>query len=405
MRIKSPIRFTIFLLVMCTLVYWGYTAAAKYLDLPARSFNFFDKVKENNRLYQNFIIAGVDEEETRTDLILFCQYNFTTNSVNILQIPRDTKVDTNRTDKKINSAYGSKGGTDTMLKEIGGLLNLKVDKYVIVSFKAFRKIIDELGGVEVDVPIRMYYTDPAQDLVIDLRPGKQTLNGKQSEMFMRFRKNNDGTGYLNGDVDRIKAQQTFYNSLSDKVLSGKTIIKAPKLLSIINDNIKTNFTTDEIVSYLGKIKNINKDSINIMALDGVGGYENSISYFFHDEEKTEAVIEQYFTPINLDFTKSKGISIAKNKFVKIDLVDSSGFKSENIDITELVKNQLEKYGFKVVNTVVSDKVSDKSRIIQHSKKNVGSEILKIYEGLPIIDEVSEDTKSDATIIIGSDFGF
>lgn len=409
MRIKSPIRFTIFLLILCTFIYLGYTAAARYIDLPVPQFAFWNKTDNNEPTYQNFVVAGVDDEGTRTDLILFCQYDFVSNSVNVIQVPRDTKVETERSDKKINSAYGSKGGADTMLKELSDLLGIKADKYVIVSFKAFRNIIDALGGVEIDVPMRMYYTDPVQNLTIDLYPGKQQLSGKQAEMFMRFRKNNNGTGYPNGDVDRIKAQQALYSSLSDKLLSGNTILKIPKLLGIIKDNVKTNFTAEEIVSYLGKVGQIKRENINIMALEGVGKYETvngvSISYFIHDKEKTKQMIEQYFTPSSSSLIEDKGISLVKNKFIKLDLVDASGYNIEDINVLEIVKQKLEKYGFKVLNTTVSEKVSDKSRIIEHSNKNSSAEILKVCDGLPVVNEESESTKADATVIIGSDFKF
>ena len=72
-----------------------------------------------------------------------------------------------------------------------------------MDFEGFRDLIDAIGGVEFDVPTRMYYTDPKQNLEIDLYPGKQLLDGKKAEMFMRFRQNNDGTGYAEGDIGRM----------------------------------------------------------------------------------------------------------------------------------------------------------------------------------------------------------
>ena len=150
---------------------------------------------------RNIVVAGVDEGGYRTDLILLCHIDRTKNELNILQIPRDTKIDNKRNDKKINSAFFS--GFECMSKEISKVTGILPEGYIMVSFDGFNEIIDALGGVTVDVPVRMNYSDPVQNLTIDLQPGKQHLDGEHAQMFMRFRKNKDGSGYTNGDIDRI----------------------------------------------------------------------------------------------------------------------------------------------------------------------------------------------------------
>jgi len=174
---------------------------------------------------ENFVVAGIDKDGYRTDLILFCQYDLTDNSLTAMQIPRDTKVNNKRNDKKINSAYGSPKKTEAMFDELESIVGIRADKYVIVSFKAFRELIDAIGGVEVNVPMRMYYTDPYQNLTIDLYPGEQLLDGRRAEMFMRFRQNLDGSGYPDGDIGRNAAQRKFYSAVTDKLLSGKTVLE------------------------------------------------------------------------------------------------------------------------------------------------------------------------------------
>lgn len=108
--------------------------------------------------------------------------------------------------------------TNTVL-QIEDLLGINIDHYVKIDLDAFRKIVDTVGGVEVDVPQDMDYEDPVQDLYIHLDAGLQTLNGEQAEQLVRFRK------YPTGDEGRIEVQQLFLKALAEKVLSSESILK------------------------------------------------------------------------------------------------------------------------------------------------------------------------------------
>lgn len=412
MRVKSPLRLVVAILILFMIIYVGYSGAMSIVTGKPISFGFWSRsgaaVQKNS--VENFVVAGVDEEGYRTDLILFCQYDPVANTVSALQVPRDTKVSTKRTDKKINSAYGSPGKEQTMLDELEGIVGFRADKYAIVSFKAFRELIDAIGGVEINVPIRMYYTDPVQNLVIDLRPGQQLLDGKHAEMFMRFRMNNDGSGYKNGDVERNEAQKKFYEAVSDKLLSGSTILKAPKLLGIVSSNLKTNFTGEEIVKYIGKIPKLKMENINIMALPGEGRYENGVSYFFHDKEKTEALVRQYFKQ-TADAASIPGVNPVKNRFIKVKIIDATSIDSEQADVLKIVSDTLTAHGFKVVSSEKASRIKDTSELINHNAKNAAEEVGKLYGSVKITEEIQEYEKKngekspDVTLIVGNDFVF
>jgi len=413
MRVKSPLRLIIAILVLITLIYIGFEGAMSIISGEPIKFGFSSKRIFGADDVQDFVVAGIDEEGYRTDLILFCRYNFSDNSINVLQIPRDTKVENDRFDKKINSAYGSDRKEEALFDEIESIIGIRPQKSVIVSFKAFRELIDAIGGVEMEVPIRMYYTDPIQDLVIDLYPGMQTLDGRRSEMFMRFRHNNDGTGYPNGDIDRIAAQKEFYNAAMEKLLSGSTILKAPKILSIISDNVKTDFSIEEIVGYIGRIPKFSMDKVNIFTLPGEGAYDsNGVSYFFHDEEKTKALIKE-------NFTASSGVGSAvdeytgsfKNRFIKVRVIDATGLDSSQADILKIVSEALSDYGFKVVSTEKSDRILDKSVFVNHNEKRASTELGKIYKTVETAETIEEYTvnegekAADVTLKMGCDFSF
>lgn len=402
MKIKSPLRFFLSLLVLCVAIYAIITVVSA-LNGGNIHFGFWGTGSTQERSVENFVVAGVDDDGTRTDIILLCQYNMAENKMTILQVPRDTKIETERADKKINSAYGSKEKEKALSAALEQLTGIKTDKYAIITFKGFRDIIDAIGGVEIEVPMRMYYTDPVQNLTIDLRKGKQTLNGKQAEMFMRFRQNNDGSGYPDGDVGRVKTQREFYTAVANKLLSGNTVLKAPKLLGIVQKSLKTNFSGEEMLSYAGKAMKLNLDNITILQAPGEGKYIGKVSYFVVDTEKLKELVEQNFVKDSLNL-EVKTASF-KNHFIKVALTDATGLTEEQADVLGMVKKELEQYGFNVIETKKSDKKQEESKLVEHNAKGASAELLKVYEGLPVTNDDDREAESDVTIVIGADFRF
>lgn len=182
-----------------------------------------------------------------TDFIMLGQYNPNTREIALLSIPRDTHV-SNSVDGKINSLYAGKY-PEKVMKKVEEITEIEVQHYIVFDTKILRKIVDEIGGVTVNVPINMNYDDPDQNLYIHLNKGTQTLTGKQAEQFVRFRKNNDGTGYPNGDVGRIATQQQFIKAMAAEVLSAKNISKIGSLVKIVLDGTKTDITMDIVTKY------------------------------------------------------------------------------------------------------------------------------------------------------------
>jgi len=117
---------------------------------------------ETEKSYVNVLLMGVDESETLSDVMMVAQLNMVTNSVNILQIPRDTYIDNRRSDKKLNSAFGAGGATKT-INELQTVIDIDIDDYVLVTTSGFRDVIDAVGGIYYDVPEDMKYNDPLQN--------------------------------------------------------------------------------------------------------------------------------------------------------------------------------------------------------------------------------------------------
>lgn len=283
MRRKSPISRIISLCLVIIFAIVGFNFGKLF---------FGDGSKSRLTDVTNILVAGVDVDGYRTDLILMVQVNNIDKRVSVLQIPRDTKVDNKRSDKKINSAYFS--GIDVMKREVESVTGLSTDFFATITFDAFKEIVDALGGVTVDVPIDMNYHDPVQGLVIELEAGKQKLDGEHAMMFMRFRKNDDGTGYAMGDLDRNKAQSQFYSAVLKKTLSPIGVLRAPAIYSAIMKNTTTDLNNAEVRELMFDVFKIGKNNIEIYQLPGDSKYISNVSYFVADETETKNLVSENF---------------------------------------------------------------------------------------------------------------
>lgn len=241
------------------------------------------------------LIIGTDDGGWNTDTIMLAAFDISAGKLNVLSIPRDTIVNVKRSNKKINAALSSGGkakNVDELKEEVESVTGIMPDKYAIVELDGFIDMIDAIGGVTVDVPIDMVYNDPAQDLTINIKKGIRTLDGYDSMGFMRYRKT-----YVEGDVGRIKVQQTFIKALVDKMLTPSTLTKIPKLAQIVFDNVDTDLTLGNIV-WLGKeaIKMSPSTDIQTFLMPGEGAYYQRLSYFFPYEAQVIELVNEHFNP-------------------------------------------------------------------------------------------------------------
>lgn len=247
------------------------------------------KVSTKKKSEINALIVGTNQN--LTDTMMYVNYNVETGKVAMMSIPRDTYI-TNEycVGHKLNSLYRGKN-TQAFVEQIEELIGVDIDYYLIFDSKMLIDIVDKVGGVEVDVPVRMKYDDPTQNLHIDLKKGTQVLNGKQAEQFVRYRKGNDGSGYARGDLQRTEVQQQFIKNFISTVLSAKNLSKIPDLINVALDNTDTNITAREALKYSTDVMKIDTSNISSCTAPGEAKYINNISYFVMDKEKTKELVK------------------------------------------------------------------------------------------------------------------
>lgn len=231
------------------------------------------------------LVMGTDNAGLRTDVLMLGIINGRKGSVDVISIPRDTQVKIGSRIYKINSAYAI-GKEEQTIETVENLLDVEIDGYIKFSFETFRETIDAIGGVKFDVPQDMFYEDPYQDLYIDLKAGKQHLNGKEAEGLVRYRR------YPTGDEGRIAVQQEFIKEIIRQKANPMILFRLPAVISTLEDNIDTNLEANDIIELAGVAVRAGTDRFNTYQLPGSAQYQYGASYYIYNSSQTIELMEQ-----------------------------------------------------------------------------------------------------------------
>ena len=274
-----------------------------------------------------FLVCATDKDEAHTDNIMLVSFDTATHKVNVLNIPRDTMSNCGRTgaSKKINAAYMT-GGIDATMRDVTRIIGFEPDFYLTMSFQGIADMVDAIGGITYDVPFRMYYTDPWQNLKIDFQPGEQEMDGDEVVEFLRWRKNNSGyrkyqpAEYDGSDSSRIKKQQEFLTHVAKEVLNSANIGNAMDLAKAVFNNIETDLSWGEMLWLVKEAYYVNfSTDLNMMTLPGYAAYsyagtDTAYSFYFPNYNKTLEVVNEYFNPYQNPITNIDVISKAPEPY-------------------------------------------------------------------------------------------
>ncbi len=297
-------KFKLFFMVLSIIgiVVWGAIYAVNYTigedeEILSADGTKVETTKKKDVI--NALVCGINEN--LTDTMIYVRYDVNSGKIAMMSIPRDTYVTNDYCiGHKLNAIYRGKNVVP-LVEEIQELLDVKIDYYLIFDTEMVHELVDAVGGVEIEVPMRMKYDDPTQNLHIDLQKGLQVLNGKQAEMFVRFRHNNDMTvGYSMGDLDRTKVQQTFIKAFAKTALSASNIPKYPELIKIALEHTDTNVTVREALKYATDAAKIDVENIISLTAPGEAKYIDNLSYFVLDEDETRKVIKEQFNTMETE---------------------------------------------------------------------------------------------------------
>ena len=389
------------------------------------------------------LILGVSKDISveLTDTIMVASYNPATQKATLLSIPRDTFIGSSRlratSYDKINAVY-QKDGAEGTLEKVNKLTGLNIKYYMVISNNALVELVDEIGGVQFDVPDNMDYDSRAQDLHIHLKKGLQKLNGEQAEGLVRFRKNNNGTTYSGthekDDFGRMQTQREFLKAVAKQTLKAENITKIGELIDIVKKNVKTNIKDwTEVKAYIPYAVEFDTDNIQNATIPGDSARipaGTGLWFFLADETKTKTEVEELFLTQNAkeeedteseNTTKSSNTTSTntsatnttnsssnssstkttstENSKIKIELLNGSGDKVLLTKATDALKSK----GYNVYKTgttssTATTTIINKSDLSEDIMSNIKS-VLKTG----VVSSSSSSSNVDIKIIIGKDY--
>lgn len=246
------------------------------------------------------LLVGTDKSSTLTDTIMLLSLNTKEKTVSLMSIPRDTRVNGPYKPPKINSVYGANQGDERigmLMQRVGECIGFEPDGYLVVNLDSFVSLVDIMGGVKFDVPMDMNYSDPAQNLTINLQKGEQELDGMQAMGLVRFR-----SGYAAADLERVNVQRAFVSAAADQWMTPGVIFKAPQLLAWFGKNVETNLSTGNMTWIALALLRADKSAIAAQTLPGDATYIGGVSFYLLNPYDVVAAVNESFNPYEKDIT-------------------------------------------------------------------------------------------------------
>ncbi|MCK4260451.1 MAG: LCP family protein [Halanaerobiales bacterium] len=354
--------------------------------------SFSDKLVPISKV--NILVIGYDSKvngSPRSDVMMLVSLDLEKKAAGIVSIPRDTRVliPGHTLHSKVNSAYAS-GGADLAMSTIREFLGVPVDYYISTNFNGFTEIIETLGGIKINIAKDMDYDDNAGDLHIHLKKGEQVLDGEKAIQYVRYRDD------ISADLGRIERQQKFIHAAIDQFLNPETILKIPQLISQLTNSIKTNMSLKDMMNLAKLVKDIKGENIKTAQIPGEPAYVNGISYFIHDQQKTELLVN--------DIIASKEY-IANSK-CRIGIFNGNGVARGALDVSRDLKlhgfrvnkiSNADHYNYQKTVVVYTNEITDE---INTLVKIMNAEVIPVEESAYANDSTYENL--DALVIVGKD---
>jgi len=249
---------------------------------------FADEFADSKRV--NVLLLGNTDEEL-SDTIMLVSFDPETKSCAVISVPRDTyyyREGYSASYLKINAVFHD--GPDATAKAVHEVLaGIPINYVAVCNYEGVANIVDAMDGVPFDVPMDMQYVSVEQDLYIDLKAGEQTLDGDHAVQYLRFR-----SGYTNGDIGRVEAQQAFVKAAIKRGLAlGKISATAKAVIKNVDSDI-----TLRALLYMGEeAKGMSMDNVQTYILPGESGMIDSLSFWKpYDQSVIEEMLRQIYDP-------------------------------------------------------------------------------------------------------------
>jgi LCP family protein required for cell wall assembly len=337
--------------------------------------------------------ALVNSFDGLTDTMLLLRFNPEAKKLVALSIPRDTRTQVPGYGiTKINEANVD-GGPALSAKATSELLGgVGVDRYVSINVQGVQALIDAVGGVTVFVPKDMKYKDESQHLYVNLKAGKQHLNGDQVLQLLRFRHDEYG------DIGRIQRQQMVMRALMEQALNPATLARLPQILSIIQSHIDTNLSVEELVALVGFAAKTSRSQVQMLMVPGSFSQPHEyrgISYWLPSPQRIQTMMAQHFSFGTVSEEEGRSNS------VRVVIQDST----RQVNAAQTVESKLRQGGYSNVSVSSPNREPlNVTRIVAQQGDVKTAEAVRRSLGFGEVRiESTGELDSDITIQVGQDW--
>lgn len=239
----------------------------------------------------NVLLMGLDTREDdltgRADTLMVFSFNQATGQVDMVSIPRDfyTEIIGKGKKDKINHAYAF-GGEEMTIDTVENLLGIEIDHHVVFNFQGFKRVIDALGGIEVDVPFDFSeQNSKGEKNALHFKQGVQTLDGEEALAYARMRKQDP-----KGDIGRGERQQQVIQATIKEMKNSQSIGTYIDLFTAVSSSMTTDVGISDLPTLVPKVNKV--EGFNSISLQGEGTYINGIYYMLPNEQHLEQVKAQ-----------------------------------------------------------------------------------------------------------------
>lgn len=286
--------------------------------------------------------------------------------------------------QKVNAA-NAYGGPQLTERTISSMLEIPIDHYVILNVHGLVELINELGGVTVEIPKSMHYMDWTAKLLIDLTPGYHTLTGNQAMGFVRYRHDELG------DIGRVQRQQIFVRALLDRATRPDAWLHIPRLISIAQQYIDTDMSVSHLAAVANFIRAVPKSNQFMVMMPGRFSGTGDWLVNHADVQKMVA--------------KFLGASFVSTQRYKIKLVVINASNTPNLAYRLARYLRSRGYNWVLVKSAPRKQVQhQQTRIIaQKANPEDANQVLQDMNGTgEVIHASVGDIESNVTIIAGDD---
>ena len=285
-----------------------------------------------------YLVFGIDDAAKNTDVMFTMSYDSAEGAVRVAQIPRDTYYSFGNSQNKINQIYATKIASGKSAKEalaesgkeISMLFGADFDGYIGVTIETFKRLVDAIGGIDVELSEDMTFSLSPDEEPLTLKKGINRIDGEGAERFVRYRQ-----GYAMGDLGRIDAQKIFLNALFGKILSGLSLPDVIRVINSFQNEVITNIRVSDVISAFMEALGT-KDSKKAFYATVPGEPINSstgVSYYVLNR-KSAAELSRVYMFANEEFDKEcKCVDFNDIGFVNI-------YEDETIKIREYSNNNV-----------------------------------------------------------------